>query len=186
MHDTRFCEASSLRSSILFVSRTSSALTLFSLSVHSLCFPSPWFVSSQTISSTPLSFCSLALLSNPMVCVFTNHPFCTVLFLFTRSAFHPHGLCLHKPSILHRSLSVHSLCFPSPWFVSSQSINSAPFSFCSLALLSIPMVCVFTNHPFYTVLFLFSRSAFHPHGLCLHKPKSRSNPVFFAQYLYLR
>ncbi|MFZ4753355.1 MAG: hypothetical protein ACOYLG_08435, partial [Chitinophagaceae bacterium] len=68
-----------------------------SLSVHSLCFPSPWFVSSQTISSTPLSFCSLALLSNPMVCVFTNHPFCTVLFLFSRSAFHPHGLCLHKP-----------------------------------------------------------------------------------------
>ena len=145
MHDTRFCEASSLRSSILFVSRTSSALTLFSLSVHSLCFPSPWFVSSQTISSTPLSFCSLALLSNPMVCVFTNHPFYTVLFLFTRSAFHPHGLCPHNPSILHRSLSVHSLCFPSPWFVSSQTINSTPFSFCSLALLSIPMVCVFTN-----------------------------------------
>ena len=87
MHDTRFCEASSLRSSILFVSRTSSALTLFSLSVHSLCFPSPWFVSSQTISSTPLSFCSLALLSIPMVCVLTNHQFYTALFLFTRSAF---------------------------------------------------------------------------------------------------
>jgi tRNA G46 methylase TrmB len=30
-------------------------------------------------------------------------------------------LCLHKPSILHRSLSVLSLCFPSPWFVSSQT-----------------------------------------------------------------
>jgi hypothetical protein len=67
------------------------------------------------------------------------------LFLFTRSAFHPHGLCPHKPSVLHRSLSVHSLCFLTPWFVSSQTIHSEPFSFCSLALLSIPMVCVFTN-----------------------------------------